>query len=61
MLWIVAHQNPVHGIPRQEYWSGLPLSTPGDLPESGMEPEFSALASGFFTPESTWDGFTLIY
>ena len=39
------------GFPRQEYWSGLPFSTPGDLPESGMEPKFSALAGGFFTPE----------
>ena len=26
------------GFPRQEYWSGLPFPSPGDLPESGMEP-----------------------
>ena len=26
----------VHGIPRQEYWSGIP--TPGDLPNPGIEP-----------------------
>jgi len=23
---------------RQEYWSGLPLASPGDLPDPGMEP-----------------------
>ena len=31
---------------RREYWSGLPF--PGDLPDPGMEPVSSALASGFF-------------
>ena len=25
---------------RQEYWSGLPCPSPGDLPDSGIEPEF---------------------
>ena len=31
--WTVAHQAPLSmGFPRQEYWSGLPLPTPGDLP-----------------------------
>ena len=29
----------VHGIFRQEYWSGLPFSPSGDLPDSGIEPE----------------------
>ena len=28
----------VHGIPRQEYWSGLPCPPPGDLPDPGIEP-----------------------
>ena len=28
---------------RQEYWSGLPFPSPGDLPHLGMEPESSAL------------------
>ena len=27
----------VHGIPRQEYWSGLPFPSPGDLPDPGIE------------------------
>ena len=28
----------IHGIFQQEYWSGLPLPSPGDLPEPGIEP-----------------------
>ena len=31
------------GFPRQEYWSGLPFSSPGDLPNSGAEPTSPAL------------------
>ena len=42
----------VHGISRQEYWSGLPFSSPGDLPNPGMKPASSALAGGFFTTEA---------
>ena len=35
----VAHQAPLSmGFPRQEYQSGLPFPTPGDLPNSGIEP-----------------------
>ena len=30
-------------FPRQEYWSGLPFPTPGDLPDPGIEPGFPAL------------------
>ena len=40
------------GFPRQEYWSGLPLSTPGDLADPGiklMSLMSPALAGGFFT------------
>ena len=28
---------------RQEYWSGLPFPSPGDLPDPGIEPRFSTL------------------
>ena len=50
--WIVAHQAPLSlGFPRQEYWSGVPLPPPGDLPDPGVEPRSPALAGGFFTPE----------
>ena len=31
------------GFSRQEYWSGLPLPSPGDLPDSGVEPRSPAL------------------
>ena len=37
---------------KQEYWSGLPFPTPGDLPDQGIEPTFfvsPALAGKFFT------------
>ena len=27
-----------HGLSRQEYWSGLPFPTPGDLPNPGIKP-----------------------
>ena len=33
----------IHGISRQEYWSGLPFPSPGDLPNPGLEPESPAL------------------
>ena len=33
----------VHGILRQEYWSGLPFPSPGDLPDPGIEPGSPAL------------------
>ena len=41
--WTVAHQAPLSmGFPRQEYWSGLPFPSPGDLPDPGIEPECPA-------------------
>ena len=39
------------GFPRQEYWSGLPFPSPGDLPDLGIKPTFPALAGKFFTAE----------
>ena len=42
------------GFPRQEYWSGLPFPSPGDLPDPGIQltsPSSPALAGGFFTTE----------
>ena len=37
--WTAASQAPPSmGFSRQEYWSGLPFSSPGDLPDSGIEP-----------------------
>ena len=42
--WTVTHPS-VHGIKssRQEYWSGLPFPSPGDLPDSEIEPESPTL------------------
>ena len=39
------------GFSRQEHWSGLPFSSPGDLPNPGIEPASPALAGGFYTTE----------
>ena len=40
----IAYQAPLsEGFSRQEYWSGLPFPSPGDLPNPGIEPEFPAL------------------
>ena len=37
--WTVAYQDPPSmGFSRQEYWSGLPFSSPRGLPNSGIEP-----------------------
>ena len=37
--WTVTCQAPLSmGFPRQEYWNGLPFSSPGDLPNPGIEP-----------------------
>ena len=37
--WTVAHQGPLSvGFSRQEYWSGLPCPSPGDLPDPGSHP-----------------------
>ena len=37
------------GFSRQEYWSGLPFPSLGDLPHPGIKPMSPALAGGFFT------------
>ena len=39
------------GFPRQEYWSGLPFLSSGDLSNPGIDPKSPALAGGFFTAE----------
>ena len=50
--WTVVHQAPMPmEFSRQEYWSGLPFPTPGNLSDLGMKPIFPALAGRFFTPE----------
>ena len=42
--WTVDHKAPLFmGVPRQEYWKGLPFPSPGDLPNPGIEPVSPAL------------------
>ena len=57
-LWTVACQAPLTvGFSRQDYWSGLPFSPLGDLPDPGIKsasptsPVSPALEGGFFTTE----------
>ena len=50
--WTVAYQAPLSmGVSRQEYWSGVPLPSPGDLPDPGIEPGFPALETDALTSE----------
>ena len=50
--WTVAHQAPLSmGFSRQEYWSGLPYPSPGDLPNPGIEPSSPMSPALHFTTE----------
>ena len=55
--WTVAYQGPLSmGFSRQEYWSGLPFPSPGDLPDPGIKPTALmsvSLAGGVFTTSAT--------
>ena len=49
----VAYQAPPSmGFLRQEYWSGLPFPSPGDLPDTGIEPGSSAVQADALSSES---------
>ena len=42
--WTIAHQAPLSTeFSKQEYWSGLPFLSPGDLPDAGIKPGSPAL------------------
>ena len=48
--WTVAYQAPPSmGFSRQEYWSGLPFPSPGDLPNPGIEPRSPAFQADTLT------------
>ena len=50
--WTVVRQAPLSmGSSRQEHWSGLPFTSPGDLPDPGTEPASPASAGGLLTTE----------
>ena len=55
-LWTIAYEASLLGFSKQEYWSGLPCLSLGDLPDPGIEPTslmFPALAGRFFTTSAT--------
>ena len=50
--WTVAYQAPLStGFSRQEYWSGLPFPSLGDLPDPGIEPRSPTLQADALTSE----------
>ena len=52
---MVARQAPLSmGFSRQEYWSGLPFLSPGDLPDPGIESRSPALQADSLPPEPPW-------
>ena len=60
--WTVARQTPLSmEFSRQEYWSGLPNSPPGNLPDPGIKPESLGMAGGFFTTRATREAHDSVY
>ena len=58
--WTVAYQAPPSvGFSRQECWSGLPFSSPGDLPNPGIEPRSPALQADTLPSEPMISNWTL--
>ena len=54
-LWTVAHQALLSmEFSSQEYWSGLPFPSPGDLPDPGIKPWSSALQADCLLSEPSW-------
>ena len=50
--WTVAYQaSQTMGFSRQEYWSGLPFPSAGDLPNPGTEPGSPAFQADALTSE----------
>ena len=52
-----SHQAPLFmGFSSQEYWSGLPFPSPGDLPEPGIKPRSPVLQADALTSEPPYKG-----
>ena len=50
--WTVAYRAPPSmGFSRQEYWSGVPFPSPGDLPDPGIEPRSPEFQADALTSE----------
>ena len=59
--WTVAYQAPPSmGFSRQEYWSGLPFPSPGDLPDPGIKPGSPALQADALTSQPPGKPFWLV-
>ena len=56
--WTIAHKVPLSiGFSKQEYWSGLPFPSPGNLPDSGIKPVSlmsPALTGRYLITSTTW-------
>ena len=62
-LSLVQLLSSVRGFFQVRIWSGLPLPTPGDLPDLGIKPESltsPVLEGPFFTTSATWEDPSLI-
>ena len=59
--WTVAYQAPLSlEFSRQEYWSGLPFPSPGDLPNPRIEPRSPTLQADALPSEPPGKYFTLL-
>ena len=57
-LWTVAYQAPPSvEFSRQEYWSGLPFPSPGDLPDAGIEPRSPTLQADALPSEPPMENY----
>ena len=60
--WTVAYQASLSmGFSRQEYWSGLPFPSPGDLPDPGIKPGSPTLEADALTSEPPGKPKTVIF
>ena len=59
--WTVAHQAPLSmGFSWHEYWSGLPLPSPGDISDPGIKPVSFVSYIGFFTTGATLEAWCMV-
>ena len=55
--WTIAHQSPPSKeFSSQEYWSGFPFPSTGDLPNPGIEPRSPALQAEFYFYQLSYKG-----
>ena len=59
--WTIAYQAPLSmEFSRQEYWSGVPLPSPGDLPNLGIKPRSLALQADVLPSEPPGNIYALV-